>query len=120
MTRLEGLFRELPWHQLVPEQGHAIVTEGFGQSTSAVLTAQTPDKRLSLSYVPSTRLEARELSIDLGQFAGPVDARWFNPTNAKYISVAESLLRNRGIRKLRTPGDNGTKTSDWLLIAQVH
>ncbi len=116
MARLRAVFAGLPWHQLIPEEDHAIVTKGYGEGIARVVTARTADKKLSVSYIPSTGADAQDLTFDLGQFAGPVSARWYNPTDGRWTTVNDAPIANRGAHVFRTPGDNGTKTNDWLLV----
>jgi hypothetical protein len=119
MVRLRKLFVTLPWQRLVPEQGHAIVTDGYGDDVATALTAQTDDRRLSVTYIPSTGMESRTLTVDLTQFAGTVIAQWYDPTNGRRIVVGEPLPADRHAHVFRTPGNNGTGANDWLLILQV-
>jgi hypothetical protein len=116
MALLRELFIHLPWHELVPETNHAIVTEGFGAGTATALTAWTADGKLSITYVPSTGTDGRELKIALERFAQPVSARWYNPTNGRSVEVEGSPFADRATQRLRTPGDNGTGANDWALI----
>ncbi len=119
MARLRTLFTALAWQQLVPDQNHAIVTGGYGEGLATVATAQSSDKRLLVSYVPATGTEPQELTVDLGQFAGPVSARWFNPARGGWTSITGAPLPNRGTHSFPTPGDNGTQTNDWLLVLEA-
>jgi hypothetical protein len=119
MTRLRQAFVGLPWHRLVPDEAHVVVRDGYGKDTTAAVTARTPDSRLAVTYIPSTGVQSRELTVDLGQFSGPVTARWYNPTDGRYTAAADGPLPKRGTHTFRTPGDNGTKTNDWLLVLQV-
>jgi hypothetical protein len=80
------------------------------------LTAQTADKRLSVTYIPSTSTESRKLTVDLTKFSGPIAARWYNPASGQWKSACEGSLSNQGSHLFVTPGDNGTSTNDWLLI----
>jgi len=116
MAILGTLFAHLPWQRLAPEENHAVVTEGFGADTATALTAVTEGSTLSVTYIPSTGTAQRELGIALGGFAKPVNARWYNPTNGKSTAVEGSPFRDRAAPRLRTPGDNGTGTNDWVLI----
>jgi hypothetical protein len=116
ITFLRELFIHLPWQQLVPEQNHAIVAEGYGSDTATALTAWTTDGKLSVTYFPSTGTGARELTLALDRFAKPISARWYNPTNGQFTAVEGSPFANRANRRLRTPGDNGTGANDWVLI----
>ncbi|MGD0696144.1 MAG: DUF4038 domain-containing protein [Terriglobia bacterium] len=113
---LRKLFIDLPWYQLVPDDNHAILVEGYGSDTATALTASTADRKLSVSYIPSTGTDERELTVALGRFAEPVTARWYNPTNGRVVAVKGSPFVNRDTRHFRTPGDNGTRANDWLLV----
>ncbi len=113
---LRKLFNDLPWHQLVPEENHAVLVEGYGSDTSTTLTAMTADGKLAVSYIPSTGTDGRELTVARGLFAKPVTARWFNPTNGQVVRVEGSPFPNRDTRRFRTPGDNGTRADDWVLV----
>jgi len=101
---------------LVPEANHAVLVEGYGSDTSTTLTAMTADGKLAVSYIPSTGTHGRELTVALSRFAKPVTARWYNPTNGRVVSVVGSPLLNRDTRRIRTPGDNGTRADDWVLV----
>jgi hypothetical protein len=89
MDWLRKTFATLPWHQLEPESDHAIVTKGYGKDLATILTARTPDKKLAVTYVPSTGAASQELTVNLGQFAGPITALWVNPTNGKTTAISD-------------------------------
>ena len=116
---LRELFVHLPWQQLAPENNHAIVVEGFGGGATTALTAYTADGELSVTYIPSTGTDRRELTIALGRFVKPLTARWYNPTNGQFIAAEGSPFANRADHRLRTPGDNGTGANDWALILEA-
>jgi hypothetical protein len=71
------------------------------------------------TYVPSTGTESRKLTVDLGRFSGPVTARWYNPTTGRWTIVNDVPLPNRGFHSFDTPGDNGSKCNDWVLVLGV-
>ena len=119
MARLRALFTGLPWHRLEPEKKHEIVTDGYGEGVAAALTARTADRRLSVTYIPSTPTETRKLTVDLAQFSGPITARWYNPADGRWKGIHEGSIPNRGSQSFLTPGDNGTQTNDWLLVVVV-
>jgi hypothetical protein len=119
MTRLREALAVLPWQELVPDSKHSLVTKGRGEEIAATAAARTSDKKLALVYVPSTGTEAREMGLDLGQFSGPVKGQWYNPTSGRNVPINDTPWPNRGTHTIRTPGDNGTKTNDWLLILRV-
>lgn len=119
MTRLRDLFGILPWHRLEPENNHEVVTDGYGEGIATALTARTADKRLSVTYIPSTETAGRRLTVDLAKFSGPITARWYNPTDGRWRSGDDGSLPNRGSHPFSTPGDNDRRTNDWLLVLEV-
>ena len=62
MGRLGVLFRTRPWNRFVPEDNHRVVVDGYGSGTATVLTAITPDRAMSVAYIPSTGTKARKRS----------------------------------------------------------
>jgi len=80
------------------------------------LVARTTDKKLAVIYVPSTGVASQELTVDLSQFSAPMTALWYNPTNGQSTTIVDKPFPNQATRTFTTPGDNGTKANDWLLI----
>jgi hypothetical protein len=119
MARLRRAFLGLPWHRLEPEKDHSLVTDGYGKNEATALTARTADGKLSVTYVPSTGTERRELTVRLGQFPGPVTARWYNPTDGRTTAIKDVADAKGDAHVFQTPGDNGTGTNDWLLILEA-
>ena len=116
MALLRELFIRLPWPQLAPEENHSILAEGYGSDVATALTAVTRGGKLAITYIPSTGTDTRELTIATDRFAKPVAARWYNPTSGRFVEVEGSPYANHATQHLRTPGDNGTGTNDWVLI----
>jgi len=116
MALLRSLFASLPWYELVPEDQHSVVVEGYGDGTATVLTARTEDGSLSVSYVPSPSSANDALTVALNGFAAPVKARWYNPVSGRVFAVTGSPFENRGTRRFLSPGDNGSRAGDWVLI----
>lgn len=119
MSRLGAFFQQHPWHRLVPDLDDKLVSDGGGSDVTKVATARTSDGTLALLYVPSKGKEVRELTLDLSRFAGPVRGRWFNPAQDRAAIALPALLTNARGQTVRTPGDNGTGTSDWALVLEV-
>jgi hypothetical protein len=120
IATLRQLFVDLPWHELIPEENHLIVHKGYGKDLSTILTARTSDKRLAIIYVSSTGARSQALTVDLRQFSGPVSARWYNPTAGRFTAIGDRPFPNLATHSFQTPGDNGTKTNDWLLILKAN
>ena len=118
-----NLFSSRSWYDLVPDQQHSFVTQGFGTFASTgsvnnsdyVTAAVTSDHKLGMAYVPS----ARTLTVDMTQLAGPVNARWYDPTNGTYATISDAPLDNVGPRDFTTPGKNSAGDGDWVLVLEL-
>jgi hypothetical protein len=121
MAYVKALFEARAWHELVPDQDHTVVTAGYGTLGKGdyVSAARVGDGSLVIAYVPSTGTESRKITVNMERLSGPVNARWYNPTGGTYRTIAESPLANSGSREFATPGDNGTGTSDWVLLLEL-
>jgi hypothetical protein len=72
-----------PWSQLVPDQDHRFVTDGFGTYSSGgdvldndyATAALTPDGTFGVVYVPTSGT----LTIDQSKLASGATAQWFDP-----------------------------------------
>jgi chitodextrinase len=115
-----AFFQSYPWYNLVPDQNNSVLTAGYGTyaSTGAMHTndyataARVPDGSLVIVYTPTVRA----LTIDMTKLSGSVTARWFDPTNGTYTSVAGSPFANSGSRQFTPPGNNAEGSGDWLLV----
>jgi hypothetical protein len=119
MCRVRELFAPRPWHLLVPDLEHKVVTKSTGQELGTAVTARTPDGKLAITYVSSAAAKSRSLTVDMAQFAGPVTARWYNPTSGHFTPASDKPLGNSGSHVFAIPGDNGTKTNDSLLVIEA-
>jgi hypothetical protein len=117
VTNLVALFSARPWYALIPDQGHAVVTDGYGTfgETDYVTAARTSDGKLAMAYVPSSRT----VTVDMGTLSGPVTARWFDPTDGTFAAIAGSPLPNSGHVALTTPGLNAAREDDWVLVLEA-
>jgi hypothetical protein len=83
-------------------------------------TAATADGKLATAYILSTSVDSRTLTIEPGQFSGPVAAWWNNPMDRRLTRRADLPLANRGSHLFQTPRHNDTKANNWPLILEVH
>jgi hypothetical protein len=116
MACLRNFFAGLPWPELIPEHDHEVVTDGYGKDTATALTARTPNGKLTITYLPSTGTHSRELTVDTAAFVGPVLTRWYNPANGGFAPIKDPPLPSHGRHRLSSPGDNGAKANDWVLV----
>jgi Protein of unknown function (DUF4038)/Putative collagen-binding domain of a collagenase len=125
---LQALFLSRPWHQLVPDQKHTVVTAGYGTFDSSttegnayvmtsdyVAAARTPDGTVVMAYLPSIR----PVTVDMSRLSGPTTARWYDPSRGSYIPVKGSPLANAGKRKFTPPGNNADGDGDWILVLET-
>ncbi len=115
MKHVSDLFTTRAWHKLVPDLDGTVMTAGAGEGVDYATAARTGDGSLVVAYIPT----ARTVGIDTGRPAGPVTARWFDPTNGKYSAVAGSALVNSGRRDFPTPGANAIGHGDWVLVLET-
>jgi len=115
MKHVSDFFSTRAWYRLVPDLDGTVMTRGAGDGVDYATTARASDGSLVIAYLPS----GRTVSIDMGRLAGPVTARWFDPTNGRYTAIAGSALANRGNRDFATPGNNAIGHGDWVLVLET-
>ena len=121
------LFESRPWHSLVPDQAHVLVTAGYGTFWSGgepssgisqndyVTAASTPDGKLALVYIPTVRT----VTVDLARLSGSITARWYDPTSGTYQPIAGSPFPNTGSQNFTTPGVHADGAGDWVLVLEA-
>ena len=122
-----ALFESRPWYSLVPDQTHSLVTAGYGSYWSGgvpssgisqndyAAAASTPDGKLAIVYVPTSRT----ITVDLARLSGSVSARWYDPTTGAAQSISGSPFPNAGPRTFTTPGVHADGAGDWVLLLEV-
>ncbi len=118
MLNVKQLFESLDWTKLQPDIQNVLISEGAGTygKTDYAVTSISYDRRFAIIYIPPTETEARRLELNMNQLSVPVAASWYNPTNGKYIPVKKSLIPNKDKFTFITPGDNGERSNDWVLL----
>ena len=79
MPYVKAFFEPRAWYDLVPDQGHTLVTAGYGTFTSSgyvddsdyLTAARTPDGALAVAYMPTSRT----ITVDMTQLKGPAKRR---------------------------------------------
>jgi Protein of unknown function (DUF4038)/Putative collagen-binding domain of a collagenase len=122
VTIWKDFFTGLPWQDLVPDQDHSVLTAGFGTfgdlkqtrvSKSDYATAsKTPDGGFVVVYMPTTRT----ITVNMASLKGSANARWFDPTNGTYTSIAGQSFPNHGTKQFTPPGNNHAGDGDWVLV----
>lgn len=114
-------FSSLPWWELVPDQSHAVVTDGLGSygnlqtpvSDSDFCTAaRTSDGSFVVAYMPT----ARTITVNMSSLRAPVIAKWFDPTNGTYATIPGGPFANVGTQQFAPPKENSRGAGDWVLL----
>ena len=125
LSYMRNLFAPRRWYDLVPDQAHLVVIDGYGTpaplgtgsvTTDTYLTAaRTSDDALVIAYMPTTRT----ISVAMSALLGPAAARWYDPTTGEYITVGGSPFANAGISQFTPPGKNHDGDQDWVLVLET-
>jgi hypothetical protein len=126
LSYMKNLFATRKWYDLVPDQTHTVVTDGyatpapFGTGSVTADTyataARTSDGTLIIVYMPTIR----RITVDMSKLAGITAAHWYDPSTANYINVNGSPFINSGNRQFTPPGKNGDGDADWLLVLEAN
>jgi len=128
---MENLFKARRWNDLVPDQKHTLVTDGYGRFISTgppatattprfadnnyVTAAMTPDGTLGMAYLP----QGGSITVAMSKLQNGVTARWFDPTDDAFQAIAGSPFSNQGAHEFATPGKNGAGDPDWVLVLEA-
>lgn len=123
MAYVKKLFEPRAWYDLIPDQNHAVVTNGYGTFTASghvddgdhVTAARARDGSLVLAYVPTSRT----IDVDMTKLKGSADAQWFDPSAGTYTSIAGSPFASSGTHSFITPGNNADGDGDWVLVLET-
>lgn len=134
LTIWKHFFTSLPWQDLVPDQKHITLTEGFGtfgsdqvQFNSDTLTAKIPLRVSQSDYAMAARTAdgsyvvvymptARAVTIAMSSLKNSVAAQWFDPTTGIYQAIPGGPIPNSGTRQFTPPAKNHAGDSDWILL----
>jgi hypothetical protein len=115
MVHVRALFESLPWWTLEPDLDHQLLIAGAGSGGDTAVAARTRDGAFVVAYTPTLR----NLSLDLSQLAGPrVQARWYDPANGSYSTVAGSPFEASGVRVFNRGNPNASGRGDWALVLE--
>jgi hypothetical protein len=79
-----------------------------------VAAVRTDDLRGALLYFPS----GTATTLDLSNFAGPVKARWFDPTTGRDQPAADSPFAPVAAHEVAPPSRNAAGDPDWVLVLE--
>jgi hypothetical protein len=126
LTYMRDLFVSLQWYNLVPDQSHAVMTDGYGtyaacgsvtaSSYATTASASSAGGTLVVAYIPTVRA----VTISMTALGSNIRAQWYDPTSGTYTMVAGSPFANTGPRTFTPPGNNAAGESDWVLLLKGH
>lgn len=123
----QAFMKSIPWYNLVPDSGNAVLTSGFGTydgsstnlniasndyATCAVDSTTTGAASLAVIYTPTTH----SLVVNMAKFRGTVTGQWFDPSNGTYQAASGSPFTNTGSHTFTIPGANNGGDHDWVLL----
>jgi hypothetical protein len=87
MVNIRMLFAQRSWWLLRPDASNKLLTDGYlglGGPYDLAVAAMASDGSFAIAYMPS----ARQVTVDLGQMAGPkVTARWYDPASGTFSTT---------------------------------
>jgi hypothetical protein len=118
------LFATREWFNLIPDQEHTLVTDGYGSYSDAgdpnqnnfVTAARTADGSLAIVYIPS----GGSFTVNMRQMTPAVDACWFDPANGTYTRIEGAPQAQEGEREFHTPVQNADGDTDWVLVLEAN
>lgn len=103
-------FQSRPWHELVPDDEHEAVVDGFGTmgDVDYVCAAHTESWRLVVAYLPN----GGAVSVDLGRLQGTrARTYWYDPTTGKAQTGGEFAAD--AVQRFSAPSRRS-----WVLIVE--
>jgi len=145
---MKALFADRKWYDLVPDQNHTVMTDGYGAFSCLAGKASRffgRDKNLigrmlnrlrNYSFMASNNCGVaarsldgslvlayvptlRTITIDMSKLASQATARWYDPTTGEYMDAKGSPFANVGSREFRPPGANKSGEGDWVLVLEL-
>jgi len=121
---LKAFFSPRQWYNLIPDQNHTLVTNGYGtfargagsiMSNDYLTAASTPDHSLAIAYMPAIRT----ITVNMSKLNRPATARWFDPSSGTYTRIQGSPLANAGTQQFTPPGKTSDGNGDWVLVLET-
>jgi hypothetical protein len=115
-TYFANLLETVAWYNLVPDQ-NGTVFQGVGDPTD-YSGARSLDGTLAIAYKPPSGGGGQSFTVHMNQFAGPVTAQWYDPTNGTYFNIG-SALANSGDQVFTSPAANSAGQNDFVLVLKT-
>ena len=114
---MTDLFRSGCWYDLVPDQDHKLLVDGYGTPNTVgsvndndyATAARTADGRLAVIYLPTSRT----ITVDMSTMQPGSVAVWYDPTDGQYRLANPPT--GHGLVQFTPPGPNHGGDDDWVL-----
>jgi hypothetical protein len=106
MMYLSEYLARLDWWRLEP--AHELIRNQTDDVTRRMVLAKSAARDLAVAYLPNNEA----IEIDVSGFPSALAARWFDPVNARYTSIA-GRIENKGTHRFVAPAKG-----DWVLLLQ--
>jgi len=77
--------------------------------------ARTSDGTLIMAYLAATQA----VTVAMSKLSGPAHARWYDPTNGRYIPINGSPFAPIGTHEFLPPASNNAGDDDWVLVLET-
>jgi hypothetical protein len=102
MGHVKALFAAYAWEKLQPKTGTELVTSSLGSGSTRICPALASDGSFAMIWKPTSG----SATINLSAIASArVRARFFDPVNGTYTTVAGSPFPNSGTQVFTWPGE---------------
>jgi Protein of unknown function (DUF4038)/Putative collagen-binding domain of a collagenase len=144
---MKGLFANRKWYDLVPDQNHTVMTDGYGVLSCLAGKASARFGKngnfmgrvlhllRNYAFIASNSCAVaarnpdgslalaymptiRTITIDMSKVASPATARWYDPTSGEYADVKGSPFANAGSRQFTPSKPNKSGEGDWVLVLE--
>ncbi len=106
---LPALLLSRAWWTMVPDVARTLLDD------PNTTTGLASDRSFSLSYMP----HGVPVTADLSKLSGPnVRARWYDPANGTYKTIAGSPFPASGTQTFANPSVNSSGFDDWVLVLE--
>jgi len=117
-AKLHALVDRIRWWTLAPvlNGGTQLLSSNTGafNTDAYAQSALASDGRLGVVYIPPNGSGSQSVTVDLSQFAAPVNAWWYDPTSGAVARIG--VFGNSGTQVMASSGNNASGDNDWVLV----
>jgi hypothetical protein len=108
------LMQRYPWYKLAPAPPGSVIVAGAEAGTTTALAAWTPDHRLAIVYMPTSRT----ITIDTDRLGRTARSFWYDPASGKETPAEPKPTPVAGLTNFTPPPANDGGDQDWVLVLE--